>query len=243
MQEDDYFGRKIDISGDTVVASSNNEDGGPGDPTPNAGAAYIFERNLGGANNWGQVKKLTAGDGQMNDFFGWAAIDGDTIAIGAPGEDGGPGDPISGAGAVYIFERNLGGAGNWGEVKKITASDAQMNDGFGPGISLSGDRLVVGTDDEDGGPGDPLPEAGAAYLFERNQGGSNNWGEVQKLTTSDAQMDDRFAQNVAIDAGTIVIGAYLEDGGPGDPIADAGAAYVFREEFDRFVYLPVVFGQ
>jgi hypothetical protein len=88
-----------------------------------------------------------------------------------------------------------------------------------------------------------IPEAGAAYLFERNQGGSNDWGEVQKLTPSDIQMDDRFAQNVAIDAGTIVIGAYLEDGGPGDPIADAGAAYVFREEFDRFVYLPVVFGQ
>ncbi len=27
-----------------------------------AGAAYVFERDQGGADNWGQVKKLTASD-------------------------------------------------------------------------------------------------------------------------------------------------------------------------------------
>lgn len=240
IQDGDYFGRKIDISGDLVVVSATNEDGGPGDPVSNQGAAYVFERNQGGTNNWGQVKKLTASDGQTNDFFGWPAIDGDTIAIGAPGEDGGAGDPTSGAGAAYIFNRNQGGAGNWGELKKITASDAQDLDGFGPGIALSGDTLVVGTDDEDGGPGDPLPQAGAAYIFKRDQGGPDNWGEVEKLTPGDIQMDDRFAQNVAIDGGTIVIGSYLEDGGSGDPIEDSGAAYVFREAFNRKAYLPVM---
>ncbi len=39
-------------------------------PSPDSGAVYIFERNKGGADNWGQVKMLKAaapsGDGFGN---------------------------------------------------------------------------------------------------------------------------------------------------------------------------------
>ena len=38
------------------------------------------------------------------------AISGDTAMAGAPREDGGPGNPLLEAGAVYIFERDQGGA-------------------------------------------------------------------------------------------------------------------------------------
>ena len=49
-----------------------------------AGAAYIFERHEGGASNWGQVKKLTAGDAAALDDFGDSvAISGDTVVVGA----------------------------------------------------------------------------------------------------------------------------------------------------------------
>ncbi|MCH7580736.1 MAG: hypothetical protein IIB22_10885, partial [Chloroflexi bacterium] len=54
-------------------------------------------------------------------------------------------------------------------------------------MAVSGDTAVVGANLEDGGAGDPLDRAGAAYVFERNQGGADSWGEVAKLTASDAQ--------------------------------------------------------
>ena len=37
-----------------------------------------------------------------------------------------------------------GGVGKWGEVKKLTASDAQVGDVFGYSVALSGDSAVVG---------------------------------------------------------------------------------------------------
>jgi len=42
------------------------------------GSAYIFERNIGGTNAWGQVKKLTASDGTGSDQFGYSvSVNGD----------------------------------------------------------------------------------------------------------------------------------------------------------------------
>jgi hypothetical protein len=284
----DYrFGAAVAVEGDTVVVGAHGESGGPGDPLYHAGAAYIFERNLGGPNNWGQAKKLTASDPGFFDEFGQAVtISGDTIAVGAPYENGGDGNPMSDAGAVYIFERDQGGPGNWGEVVKLSASDPGVEDDFGRTISLHGDTLVVGAPGEDGGAGDPLSGAGAVYIFERDQGetgtwteviklaagdaessdlfglvvalhndtlvvgapqedgglgwagavyvferdhgGVGSWGEVKKLSASDAGNGDRFGSAVAVDEDTIVIGAPFEDGGPGDPQFVAGAAYVFE---------------
>jgi hypothetical protein len=35
----------------------------------NVGAAYIFQKDQGGINNWGQVRKPVATDGASGDFF------------------------------------------------------------------------------------------------------------------------------------------------------------------------------
>ena len=50
-----------------------------------AGAAYIFQRDHGGADAWGQVAKIQASDAQASDEFGHAvAISGDMAIVGAP---------------------------------------------------------------------------------------------------------------------------------------------------------------
>ncbi|MCH7811589.1 MAG: FG-GAP repeat protein, partial [Chloroflexi bacterium] len=64
------------------------------------------------------------------------------------------------------------------EVKKLLASDAQAGDQFGFSVAVSGDTAVVGAFFEDAGGTD----AGAAYVFQRDQGGADNWGQVKKLT-------------------------------------------------------------
>ena len=113
------------------------------------------------------------------------------------------------------------------EVAKITASDGAPEDGFGYSVAVSGDTLVVGAQlaDIDG-----KSAQGAAYVFYRNQGGANRWGQVKKLTASDGAEGDRFGWSVAISGDTIAIGAFNADVGIcEDPpnCYDQGAAYIF----------------
>jgi len=211
--DEDYFGVSVAMSGDHIVAGAFGED----DVATDSGAAYIYERNFGGHDNWGEVKKLKASDAQGWDYFGISvAIDGDYIVVGANREDGAGNT----RGAAYIYERNFGGQDNWGEVKKLTASDAGDTDFFGNSVAIDGDFIVVGAFYED----DAGSDSGAAYIYERNSGGQDNWGEVKKLTASDAQADDRFGWSVAIYGDFIIVGAYYEDGGG----TDLGAAYIFN---------------
>ena len=108
----DYFGYRVSISGDTAIVGAYGDD----DRVADIGSAYIFSRDHGGADNWGQAKKLTASDGLASDYFGHSvSISGDTAIIGAYGDD----DAGSSSGSAYIFSRDHGGAGNWGEVEKI----------------------------------------------------------------------------------------------------------------------------
>jgi len=197
----DVFGDAVAISGDTVVVGAWGADSWKG-------AAYVFARNQDGANVWGQVQKLTASVGATYDHFGdGVAISGDTVVVGAYGDD-------SGKGAVYVFARNQGGADQWGQVKKFTASDGAANDHFGNAVAISGDTAVVGVDGDDS-------DRGAAYVFARNQGGSpDNWGQVRKLAASDSAANDHFGNAVAISGDTAVVGAYGDD-------SWKGAAYVF----------------
>ena len=83
---DDQFGYSVSIDGDTVVIGANHDD----DKATNSGSAYVFTRDTPGdlTSNWTQVAKLTAGDGAADDVFGISvSIDGDTMVIGALGDD------------------------------------------------------------------------------------------------------------------------------------------------------------
>jgi hypothetical protein len=48
------------------------------------------------------------------------------------------------------------------EEQKLTGSDTPS---FGSSASISGDIAIVWAWDEDGGEGDPLDQAGAAYIY------------------------------------------------------------------------------
>src|SRR6202011_4785785 len=197
----DQFGYSIKISGDTAVVGAYQKNS-------STGAAYIFERNKGGVDNWGQVKELTASDAVQGDEFGEkVAINGDTVIVGAPFKN-------SQTGAAYIFERNQGGADNWGQVKEVTASDAVVSDQFGFAVGINVDTVVIGAENKNLG-------TGAAYIFERNQGGAESWGQVKELTASDAVQGDQFGNQVTIDGDTVAIGADLKN-------SSTGAVYIFE---------------
>ncbi|MEJ2210846.1 MAG: FG-GAP repeat protein, partial [Anaerolineae bacterium] len=219
------FGHSVAISGDTVVVGAWQADWGGGSAR---GAAFVFVRNKTGfdygADNWWGEALLIASDGEDGDQFGNAvAISGDTIVVGAYGEDGTRGNQ---RGAAYVFERNRDGADVWGEVTKLAVPDAENLDFFGDSVAISGDTIVVGAWGKDGGGSD----RGAAYVFERNRGGADGWGHARTLAASDAADEDSFGGSVAISGDTIVVGAPYEDGAG----TDRGAAYVFVDRGGRW---------
>jgi hypothetical protein len=208
------FGYSVAVSGDAVLVGSPGDNGAGSD----RGAAYVFSRDLGGADGWGQVKKLTASDTADDVWLGNSvALDGSLAVVGAAWDDGGG----TNRGAAYLFGRDQGGAENWGEVKKLTASDANNSDIFGYAVALDGDYVVVGAGWSEGGG----TERGQAYLFARNEGGTDNWGEVQRLRASDGANQDWFGFSVALDGIYLLVGADGEDGAG----TERGAAYLFRK--------------
>ncbi|MEE9131565.1 MAG: FG-GAP repeat protein [Phycisphaerales bacterium] len=217
----DFFGWSVALSGDTaIVGAWGNDDDGT-----ESGSAYIFQRDFGGPDNWGEVVKVTASDADVLDWFGWSvAVSGDTAFVGAPSNnDACPGNVNCNSGSAYIFQRHISGPDDWDEVVKLTASDAAMFDTFAGAVSLSGDIAIAGaTQDDDGGP-----QSGSAYIFQRDAGGTGNWGEVVKLGASDAAANDNFGSAVALDGETALVGAALDDEAcPQDPHCDSGSAYV-----------------
>ena len=210
----DAFGRSVAMSGDTaVVGATGDQDDGP-----YSGSAYVFQRDLGGPDSWGQVRKLTASDATAEDRFGTSiAISTDTVVVGAPGRDVGSTSP----GYAYVFSRDHGGADNWGQLKKITASDAAKWDGFGTAVAISGDTAVVSAAYND----DHGTNSGSVYVFRQDLGGPDNWGEVTKITASDAADGDDFGIAVAIWDDTVVVGTTSDGIG-----YHAGSGYVFQRD-------------
>jgi hypothetical protein len=211
----DHFGWDVAIDSEYIVVGAFADDIG----TINSGSAYIYYRNEGGTDNWGEVKKITAGDSDLGDQFGRAvAISGIDIIIGAWNDD----EAGSNSGASYIFNKDYGGVGTWGNVVKLTASDAVGAEYFGWDVSIDGNYAVVSAP----GDSDQGSYTGSAYVFYRNKNGNDAWGEVAKLTAFDAKEGDNFGCSISISEENIVIGASNTD----FLIADSGCAYYFRQD-------------
>ena len=209
----DRFGLSVALSGDTTLVGAHFNGAG--------GAAYIFQRDQGGTDNWGEVKKLLASDAQASDNFGWSvAVSGDTAIVGAFGE----GAVGSVTGAAYVYKRNEGGVDNWGEVKKLLASDPTHGAKFGYSVALSGDTAVVGA--ESYTPGSSAPNVGAAYVYQRDRNGAENWGVVRKLGPSSLSPQGRFGVSVAVAGDTAIVGVHGAD----VQALNTGGAHVFLRD-------------
>ena len=205
------FGASVSVDGDTLVVGAPRVGN-------YVGSAYVFYRDEGGADNWGEKKKVTSGSTQQEQFGGSVSVDGDTLVVGAFGDDV---DGKVNQGSAYVFYRDEGGADNWGQKRKVTSSDGAAEDWFGSTISVSGTTAVVGAFFDDV---DANGDQGSAYVFYRDEGGADNWGEVKILRASDGAAFDELGRSVSVDGDSIVVGASADDVGAQD---NQGSAYVF----------------
>jgi len=249
--ENDQFGYAVALSadGNTLAVSAVYEDSGAtgidGNQADNSvaqsGAVYVFTRTRSIWTQQAYIKASNSGEREDGDTFGFTVAlsgDGNTLAVGAPSEDGAAKEingnqadnSASGAGAAYVFVRS---GTTWAQQAYVKSPSASANALFGYSVSLdnSGNTLAAGAFDEDGGKG-------ALYVFTRS---GVAWSHQARLQASNAERQDSMGTWVAIsdDGNTALAGALDEDSmltgvnpgnlGGNDQASDtsAGAAYVF----------------
>ncbi len=246
------------------------------------GAVYIFQRNQGGSNQWGQVASFITNDAEPEDSeLGWSvsisgeyalagesgstrrvflldrsngwqptdtlrpaaeeigrvasvAIDGLYAAIGDERATAGSGaKTVDNAGAVFIFE-DLNNDAIFEEMAKVYAADAHMGDMFGYSVDLDGNNLAVGAveHDYDADGNNLLSQSGAVYVFNADQGGTGNWGQVSKLVEDPREVNNHFGEVVSISGNYLLVACQYEceDAAGQDSLYRAGAGYIFQYE-------------
>jgi len=192
-RRDDFFGDAVALSsdGNTLAVTATGE-GDVFNTAWRSGAVHVYTRS--GA-DWSHRARLNASNGKVGDHFGYSAAlsgDGNTLAVGATGEDSGARgvegnriDDCSGAaancrlnsGAVYVFTRSGSSGADW-IGRYVKASNTGVADEFGHAVALSadGDTLAIGAPYEasaatGAAPGtqaqadNSAPSAGAVYLY------------------------------------------------------------------------------
>lgn len=247
---DDHFGSAVAIDGDTLVVGAPNEDSGSsgvnGNQSDNSGndvgTVYVFVRSGG---IWTQQAYLKASNPDDLDTFGTSvAISGNTIVVGAQGEDSNAtgvngnqsDDSVAQAGAAYVFVRS---GTTWTQQAYLKPSTTGFNN-FGNTVAIDGDTIAIGADGEDSAStgingsevGTGAPSSGAVYVFTRS---GTTWSQQAYIKSSNSQSGDQFGNSVALSHDTLAVGAVGEDsaatgigGNQGDNSASgSGAVYVF----------------
>jgi FG-GAP repeat len=191
----------------TLVAGAPAGNGG-------TGAVYVLVR---GGSGWTQSAELLPTEAGNGDMVGVAvAIQGEWILVGAPS-----GTLLSnqstGQGHVYLFH-NVNGV--WIEAKQLVPDDGATGDYFGETLAISGDRIVVGAA---GNSNDVGTQAGAVYVFERNAGGTDQWGQTAKLVPPNSDSHAFYQHG----------GKALDLAGDVIAVGSEAAAFVYRYSSDN----------
>lgn len=178
-----------------------------------------------------QTIQITGTGADGSEFGTSVAIDGDTIAVGAPkhGYDASDTNYVANTGAVFVYTRS---GTTWSLEQKVIATGTNARiaaDAFGTSVSIDVDTLAVGAPQQDyDASGASLSSgAGAVFVFTRS---ATVWTLQQKLVatgTNSRQAGDAFGEAVAVEADKCVVGCPGQeyDAAGANSISNAGAAY------------------
>jgi len=180
------FGAAVAIAGDWAFV------GAPGGSS--GGSVHVFRRTGG---RWVDAGTLPSADINAGDRFGSAiSVDGDRIAVSAPGRD-------VQKGAVFVFRR--GSDGSWTQEAVLGSRRATTNAQVGSTLLLKGDKIWAG-----GATASSF--VGMVVGFERKSSGS--WAETVTLTPFET-ITNRFGAALALVGDELWIGAPFSDGREG----------------------------
>ena len=195
----DFFGTAVALQGDTLVVGTGERDL---DGAENAGTVYVFTRS-GGV--WTQSAELTAPHPEKDAWFGGAvSLDGDTLGVGAAGENGYDG-------AAYVF---TGSGASWSQQARMTTPVATDGE-FGGTVAVDGDTLLVGS---------AFKGSNGAFVFTRT---GSAWDAGAELTAPGVAVKDGFGSSVAVSGDVAVVGAAEQQVGGVDNV---GGVYTFTRQ-------------
>ncbi len=198
----DRFGLGVAIVGDTAVVGAGYDAVGA---NFNQGSAYVFARV---GSTWSQQTQVTS-MGDASDLFGLdVALSGDTLVVGAPGQD-----------AAWVLSRV---GSRWiGSDQQLPASGGGANDNAGYSVAIDGDTAVVAAVFDDVGA---AVDQGSVSFYTRFAPGAA-WRFQSQVTVTGVVAGDLFGSAVAIDGDTAVVAAASDDVGVN---ANQGSVFVFR---------------
>lgn len=220
--ESDNFGSAVALSADGNTLAVGAADAGDA-PALFTGAVYVYTRS---GSDWSAPAYLKASNAENFDRFGSALAlsdDGNTLIVGAPGEDSADSDPNNNtafdAGAAYVFTRT---GNTWSQVAYLKSSEAAGGDNFGRSLAISPDGtvLAVGSPSKDTIvplPGTSLVDRGAAYVF---TGSGSTWTQSPPLTAPVPASSASFGISLALSNE----GAALAIGASGEAVNTANGA-------------------
>ncbi len=192
------FGASLALSGDFLAVGAPDE-------TSGAGAVYTFTPSA--PDFWSPMSRVLPSDTSAGQGYGTSvALDGQELAVGAPGD-------TSGRGAVYAHENS---GRNWIQRKKLLPTAPTGSEALGVAVSIEGGTIV-------GGCG----ARRAAFAYTR---GANGYAAAGTLEPAD-DGDDRFGAAVAVAGDTLCVGAPFANAGRGalHVYARRGTTFVERE--------------
>jgi hypothetical protein len=192
----DTFGYRVERSGNIAIIASTFAD----ELGVDSGYATVWERD--GAGTWKLARKLVPSNGAAGDFFSYSvAVDGTNVLVGAPGQD----QAASQGGAVYVFARDRGGAGQWGELAHFAPAAVHAGAQFGYSLAVRGDHLLVGS------PHYGTGLQGKAYLYQRNPAAPSGWSLELEFSSSDPATGFQFGQDVTLGDDVLAVSGAAHD--------------------------------
>jgi len=201
--KDDRFGAVVSISGDKCIVGAKREDEAG---ATDSGKAYILNASTGAL-----MHTLNNPNSISYDYFGESvSISGDKCIVGAPWIS-------QGQGKAYIYNASTGALLH--TLNNPNANTAGLDDYFGGSVAISGNRCIVGAENED----DAGTNSGKAYIFNVSTGALIH--VLHNPNAYGTTTQDDFGKSVAISGDRCIISAFSEDANGASP---AGMVYIFN---------------
>ncbi len=203
------FGEAVAVDGDTIAGAAPEMD----EAAP--GRVYVFRWN---GSWWSGEGYVTASDSWDGDYFGREiSLSGNTLVVG---------HEYDGNGDAHVFTRS---GSTWTERTTLEHTDPGGSDRFGASVAVDGGTIAVGAPNV-------YSQRGEVFVF---NGSGASWSPDAVLLAPNRAAGDYFGESVAIDDGTIAVGAPYYDG----TNTDSGALWAFGGAGSSWVAYPAVYGQ
>ncbi|BDS07542.1 hypothetical protein NT6N_25820 [Oceaniferula spumae] len=198
-RSDANLGNSVELQNNTLAVGAADEPSATGN---SVGAVYVMVKVAG---SWQLQARLVADSPERFPYFGGKlALDGDTLAVAATTDChvASDGTITPNVGSVTVFTRS---GTQWSIQQKMYSDDLTQLEGFGHGLAIQGDQLLIGAPNHFTGTGSGDPYRGCVYWFQRS---GSSWTQQSKFLSGNSRSHQRFGNAISIDGNTALIAAY-----------------------------------